>query len=144
MKVKRALPCLNIRYGEFPDILFGETDGVVYFDATHYAQVKKVSEMSVLLEFDHHFMWWMKIFEKIYGISIEDMIIQDADSGHVLFEESLVLLFIAYLDPNFSVYMLERISEMLINGLVLSDTVLMAPMKERFRKEDVIKFYGEG
>lgn len=138
-------PGLTVRYREFPGILFGESDGRIYFDATLYIQKKEeavnVSNVDIISGFECHFDWWIKNLSETCSIPLEDMIAEDADTGHLLLEESLDLLFIAYLEPIFSVYMLERISEMLINGVSLSDTALVMSVKDRFEKGDLIKFY---
>lgn len=41
MKVKKV-PCRIIRYREFPELLFGESqdNSLVYFDATHFIRSK--------------------------------------------------------------------------------------------------------
>lgn len=141
MKLKKMSPDLSIRYREFPDMRFGEADGRIYFDATHYAKKKEVVNLSVLTEFEHHFMWWVKNLSDAYSIPVEDIMVTDTDTGHLFFEESLDLLFIAYIEPAFSIYVLDRISEMLINGVTLSDTALVMSIKDRFGREDILKFY---
>ena len=50
----------------------------------------------------------------------------------------MAFLFIAYIDPYFGVYILERMNELFLNGFTLSDTALLFLTKERFN-EDVLK-----
>lgn len=65
------------------------------------------------------------------------MIVQDETTGHILIDESLALLFVAYIDPDFGIYMLERISEMLWRGITLSDTHVLMLANERLTKDQL-------
>ena len=71
------------------------------------------------------------------------MIITDAATGHILIDSSLALLFAAYLDPGFGVWMMERISEMLMGGIVLSDTLLLLMARNRFSEAEFIESENE-
>ena len=54
-------------------------------------------------------------------------------------EESLALLFVAYVDPAFGVYMLERVAEMLVRGIVISDITLLTLIRERLTMDDILQ-----
>lgn len=73
-----------------------------------------------------------------YSLSAEEMIVTDAATGHTLIDSSLALLFAAYLDPGFGVWMMERISEMLMSGIVLSDTLLLLMARTRFSEAELL------
>jgi hypothetical protein len=132
MKDKKVTPCREVKYGEFPELLFGiGANGMVYFNATDYIRRKGEVSPRVMSDFQSGFAFWIKALGSAYSLSPEEMFIRDEESGDILMEESLALLFVACLDPEFAVYMLERISEMLINGIVLSDTALRNMARER-------------
>ena len=131
--------CREIRYREFPDMLFGTAkNNTLYFDASRYIGAKGNREVHSVEDFKSKFDFWIKALCKTCRLSPKDIFARDEASGNLLMEESLSLLFIAYLDPDFAVYMLERISEMLITGVVLSDTTLIRMANERITKEDLL------
>jgi hypothetical protein len=88
--------------------------------------------------FQSGFSFWIKALGEAYSLPEDEMTVRDEASGDVLMEESLALLFVAYLDAGFAVYMLERISEMLTGGIVLSDTALLSMARARLTGEDLI------
>jgi hypothetical protein len=88
-------------------------------------------------KFKIEFGFWIRALCEAYSLSERELFIQDKATGDMLAEESLSLLFIACIDSGFAVYMLERMSEMLLNGMVLSDTALVSLAKERLTKEDL-------
>ena len=140
MKTKKIPSCNQIRYREFPELLFGlSADGVEYFDATHYIRKKGNVKTHTVEEFETEFVRWIKPVTESYSIPSQDVIVREEDSEHLMIEESLALLFMAYLDPEFGVYMLERMSEMLIAGIVLSDTTLIVMTKNRFTNSDIMR-----
>ena len=72
-----------------------------------------------------------------FGLSEEDLFSGDETVDKRYVEESLSLLFAAYLDAGFAVHILDRISEMLLTGIVLSDMTLLRMSRERITKEDL-------
>jgi hypothetical protein len=138
MKHKNVSHCNEIKYREF-QLLFGTAnDDRVYFDASRYISEKGNPEIHSVEDFQSQFGFWIKALSETYELPVEDLFVQDETTGNLLMEESLALLFVAYLDSGFAVYMLERLSEMLITGIVLSDTALVAMARERLTKEDLI------
>ncbi|WP_320889004.1 hypothetical protein [Bacteroides sp.] len=143
MKFKNAL-CTDVKYGEFPDLLFGKSDDdLVYFDATHYILQKGDVRKHNIKSFEIGFMHWRNAVRDAYSIPAEDMFVTDEATGHLLIEESLALLFVVYIDPEFGVYMLERISEMLLRGITLSDTRLLMLASERLSKDQLFNLNDE-
>ena len=88
-------------------------------------------------------MHWRNAVREAYSIQAEDMAVTDEATWHLLIEESLALLFVAYIDPEFAVYMLERISEMLLRGITLSDTRLLMLASERLSKDQLFNLNDE-
>lgn len=140
----KTASCKDIKYGEFPDLLFGKSDdGLVYFDATHYTLQKGDVRKHNIRSFEIGFMHWKNAVRDAYSISTKDIIVTDEVTGHLLIEESLALLFVAYIDPEFAVYMLERISEMLLRGITLSDTRILMLASERLSKDQLFNLNDE-
>jgi hypothetical protein len=139
MKNEKLSACLDIRYREFPEMLFGASEkGSLYFDAGKYLLKKGDENIHSVEDFKTGFNPWIKAVCEAYNLTMEELFIRD-ETGSWFLEESLSLLFIAYLDSGFAVYILERISEMLITGIVLSDTTLMMMTRERLSKDDLIQ-----
>ncbi|MDR1718033.1 MAG: hypothetical protein LBS20_19525 [Prevotella sp.] len=138
MKNKKISSCNQIKYREFPELLFGlSEDGIEYFNATYYIHEKGNVNTHTVEAFETEFLRWIKPVTESYSIPSQDVIVSEADTGHLMIEESLSLLFMAYMDPDFGVYMLERISEMLIAGIALSDTTLITMARNRFTNNDL-------
>lgn len=143
MKVKITTPYAP-RYGEFPDLLFGTSaSSTIYFDATAYIKLKGDSKTHSACDFFSRFSFWTEAVKEAYALSDEDLCKLDAVTGHTLIDESLALLFVAYIDSGFGIYMLERISEMLLDGIVLSDTRIMQIIRDRLTKEEVLLNFKE-
>lgn len=139
MKTK-FLQCRVVRYGEFPDLLFGKSqeEGVFYFNATYFIQRRGNPAKHNIRDFRIGFQHWITAAEKTYEIEREDLIICDEATGDILIDECLALPFIAYIEPGFAMYMMERMSEMLLNGITVSDTWLLQNARLRFTKEELI------
>lgn len=136
----KPLQCQIIRYREFPDLLFGKLQDsqFFYFDATHYIQKKGDVRKHNIRDFQISFQHWITAAKKTYEIQPEDLMICDEATGHILIDECLALPFLVYIDPGFGMYIMERISEMLINGVAVSDTWLIQATRLRFTTEELI------
>lgn len=135
MNSKKVPYCQEVKYLEFPDLLFGiSEEGNTYFDATNYILSKGDVKIHNIKSFNIGFHFWKKAICDAYQIQEDKMVIKDEETGHILIDESLSLLFISYIDPSFAVYIVERVSEMLLTGIVLSDTSLLMMVRERFSK----------
>lgn len=135
MKLKTVTP-YTLKYREFPELLFGKSEtGIVYFDATFYVMQKGDSQKHSPVDFIRKFAHWFDSVKTAYEIPDNEVVITDEATGHVLIDESLALLFVAYIDPAFGVYMLERVSEMLLDGVTLSDTRIIQMIRDRLTKE---------
>lgn len=131
--------CTQIRYREFPELLFATTTkGIDYVDATYYIQNKGNAGKHTVTDFSEQFAFWIKSVCETYELKPDSLIIMN-DKGHFLIDESLALALVAYVDPVFGVHMLERMSDMLLDGIVLSDTCLMLMAKDRLSEEQITK-----
>ena len=135
MELKILTP-YTLKYREFPELMFGKSvNGIVYFDATLYVTQKGDSQKHSPVDFIRRFAHWFDSVKTAYEIPDNEVVITDEATGHVLIDESLALLFVAYIDPPFGVYMLERVSEILLDGVTLSDTRIMQMIRDRLTKE---------
>lgn len=139
MKTKN-LQCRLVRFGEFPDLLFGKSqeNQVIYFNATHYIREKGNPKIHNIKDFQISFQHWFSAAKQAYSIKQEDIIICDEATGEILIDECLALPFLAYIDPEFGIYIMERISDMLLNGIVCSDTWLLQAVRRRFTIEELM------
>lgn len=143
MKLKMKVP-YTVRYKEFPELLFGTSvSGAVYFDATLYIKLKGESDKHSPVDFARRFSFWFESFKVAYEIPDGELIATDEATGNVLIDESLSLLFVAYIDPEFGAFMVERVSELLLDGVVLSDTRIMQMIRNRLTKDLLIKLIEE-
>ena len=127
----------EIRYREFPELLFTvRGDGCEYFDAYLYIKNKGDPDIHSIQGFRAAFAHWIDAVRDAYSLSDENIFITAAN-GHQLIDYALALPFVAYIDPAFGVYMIERISDMLLRGVVLSDTFLLLMAKDRLTKEQL-------
>lgn len=139
MKTK-PLQCREARYGEFPDLLFGKSrqDEFSYFNATYFIQRKGNPSKHNVRDFQIGFHHWITAAKMTYKIEQEDLIICDEATGDILIDECLALPFIAYIEPEFAMYIMERVSEMLLSGVAVSDTWLLQNARLRFTKDELI------
>ena len=140
MRIEKV-PCRTIRYREFPELLFGESpnSGSTYFDATHFIRSRGDERRHNVKEFRIAFHHWITTLTNMYSIEKESLVIRDETSGHLLIDECLALLFVVYVDPDFGVYILERVSELLIDGFSVSDSWLVMAAGNRFTIEELTK-----
>ena len=140
MRIEKV-PCRTIRYREFPELLFGESpnSGSTYFDATHFIRSRGDERRHNVKEFRIAFHHWITTLTNMYDIEKEALVIRDETSGHLLIDECLALLFVVYVDPDFGVYILERVSELLIDGFSVSDSWLVMAAGNRFTIEELTK-----
>lgn len=139
MKVRTKSP-FTVKYMEFPELLFGTSEnGVNYFDATTYLSEKGDSKKHSAIDFARKFAFWFESVKTVYEIPDFELMVTDEVTGHILIDESLALLFVGYVDPSFGIYMTERMSELLLDGVTLSDTRIVQTIRNRLTKEELLK-----
>lgn len=127
------------RFGEFPELLFGNLDnGRTYFDMTHFLIAQKRDPETCIPGFTRAFACWINALAKVYGIPAEELFVTEPASGHSMAEESLALLFIIHSDPVFGAYMIESMTRMLLDGIVCSDTYILMQAHYRFTEEELV------
>lgn len=127
------------RFGEFPDLLFTAcNNNRIYFDMTHFLRMMKLDSEGKISEFTEGFALWIGHLGKVYGIPPEEMFFSDS-SRHRWAEESLALPFLSCIDPVFGGYLLESMTQMLIEGVVCSDTYILMQARSRFTNEELVE-----
>lgn len=129
----------SIKFGEFPELLFTvSSDYSEYFDATGFIKSKGCMESRNVDGFMRTCKPWIDAFCQTYSLTLDKITIV-APSGHILIDSSLALLFVSYIDPEFGVYTYEKMADLLISGIILSDTTLMLMAKDRLSKAELLK-----
>lgn len=114
------LKSLEPSFPEFPHLLFGESidNGIRYFDATTYLQ-----QTNSTIKVEHFFSLYSGAVQTIK----ENANIADSDvcgrgqNGHVFIHSDFTHIFIMCTDPNYLVYVCERLDDLLESGFALSD-----------------------
>ena len=128
------LTCTEQSIPEFPNLLFGTEieSSNAYFDATIYLQ-KQAPEKNI----NSFFSEYKKPIESLceaYDVAYKDFC-KINKKGHYLIKSDFTYLFIAFADPNFMGYMCDRINELFVKGVVVSDTYLISTARERLTPE---------
>ncbi|MFR9542515.1 MAG: hypothetical protein SNH27_10725 [Rikenellaceae bacterium] len=132
----KSTTLFTARYSEFPELAFAMDDtNAIYFDATLYIENKGDSSRHSPIDFVRKFSFWIDSLKESYEIADDKIMMTDDATGHILFDESLALLFVAYIDPSFAAYITERISELFLNGIVISDSRILQLARERLSIE---------
>ena len=133
------ITCTQTRYRQFPELLFATSaKGIDYVDATYYIQNKGNADKHTVRDFEVQFAFWIKAVCETYELPQNSIIIMN-DKGHFLIDDSLALALVAYVDPAFGIHMLERMTDMFLDGIVLSDTCLVLMAKDRLSEEQITK-----
>lgn len=129
----------ELLFREFPDLMFVKSEaGMYYCDATDYI-LKNGDNGHNIKDFELSFFIWKNAVTTVFNnLNDDDIFVVNPANGHVLLEESMSLLLVAYVDPSFAVFILERMNELLMNGISLSDTMLLYMASNRLSKENLI------
>lgn len=109
-----------------------------YFDMTHFLLAMELEPKAKITEFTEGFALWIDHLGQVYGVPPDERFAVDAATGHCLAEESFALPFLVCVDPVFEVYLLESMSQMLLEGTVCSDTYILRQAQARFTAEELI------
>lgn len=127
------LKCDEQALPEFPELLFGTSiENSTFFDATLYIQKKQPSLK--INDFFKHFEYQIKSLSKTYQLSDSDICRLNKE-GHILIDGSLTYLFISFVEPDFLAYICERINDLFVTGICVSDTQIRNMAQHRLSKE---------
>lgn len=128
------LQCTEQAFSEFPNLLIGTQaeSGISYFDATLYLQKEEIHKSIN----DFFFQYRTPIISlcEAYDIAIDEAC-KINEAGHYLIDGNLIYLFISFVEPNFLAYMCDRIHDLFVHGVTVSDTYLLQSAKIRLSKE---------
>lgn len=112
-------------YPELPDLLFGCKDGFSFFNASDFQRRRKTNkDIRKFLSSTP----CIKVYAEKLGA---DKLVRFSDSGDVLLHEVLAIAYIEFVDPKFSIWMHDRMHELMYNGMVVSDNYLAVAAKRR-------------
>lgn len=127
------IQCNEQALPEFPDLLFGtSTENSTFFNATLYI-LKKQPSLKIC-DFFKKFEFQIESLCKIYQIE-DSNVCKLNKEGHILIDGSLIYLFISFVEPDFLAYMCERINELFVTGICVSDTQIRNMAQRRLSKE---------
>ncbi len=144
ISIKSAKPinlkCKEPGYAEFPDLLFGIANDIIYFDATSYLQKKarSLTEADFLKQYEHQ----IRAIQSTYEMKDSDVCKLNTD-GHLLIESNFAHLFISFVEPGYLAHMCGLMQEILTNGFAISDTYLIHIMRERWSPDTIKKVIDE-
>lgn len=128
------LQCTEQAFSEFPNLLVGTQieSGITYFDATLYLHKQEIQK-----PISDFFIQYRKPIESLceaYNINPDDAC-KINEAGHYLIDGNLIYLFISFVEPDFLAYMCDRIHELFMDGITVSDTYLLRSARNRLSKE---------
>lgn len=138
-RVKSEKTCLkhNYRawYPELPDLLFGHVMGVDVFNATKFLELRNADlEVFTVDDFKERNEPLINYYAEKLKINDPTELFLVDDNGDTMIHAHLSFAFVAYVDPNFSIYMHDRMHELFTNGFLVSDNYLVVSAKQRLPK----------
>lgn len=132
MQTVKLFPCAENKFPDIADLKFYRTDAdLYYFDATRFLKKSPFREKLSIENFREVFSYLIGTLTEASGIDEADLYIRD-DLGSEFLEESLALLFLAYVDRSFGPYMIERMEELIRFGFSINDNMAQFFYKTRF------------
>lgn len=132
MKTVRLSPCKNGKFPDIPDLRFYQTeDDLFYFNATHCLGKADPGTEHSISDFLAKFDYLIGTLCQSNKITGEELLVQDA-AGAVYLEECLAIPFMAYIDPWFGPYIVERMEELIRFGFTINDNFCRFFHKTRF------------
>ena len=115
---------------EFPEIKYGtdSENGTAYFDATLFLNDKNSNKTTN--QFFVQYQVPILALCESYSKKIEN-IRKINEEGHQLIDGNFVYLFISFVEPQFLGYVFDRINELFIDGVCVSDTYLLQAARNR-------------
>ena len=133
MKTGKFTPYTEEYNSDFTEAIFYRTDDEkIYLDAVGYMkQVCGSTPEKSIEDFEAKFSFQIDSLCEVSGITKEDLLVRDQESGNIMIEERAEYLYLGYLDPKFSAYMYARMRELFTIGFTVSDKVIISAARER-------------
>lgn len=123
-------------YPELPDLLFGHVIGVDVFNATKFLELRNADlEVFTVDDFKDRNKSLINYYADKLKINDSNELFLVDDNGDTMMHAYLAFAFVAYVDPNFSIYMHDRMHELFTNGFLVSDNYLVVSAKQRLPKK---------
>lgn len=116
---------LEAWYPELPDLLFGCKDGFSFFNASDF-QRKRGTKKDIRKFLSN--IACIKVYADKLGA---DKLVRFSDTGDVLLHEVLAIAYVEFVDPKFSIWVHDRIHELMYNGMAVSDNYLAVAAKRK-------------
>lgn len=120
----------NAWYPELPDLLLGTVDCTDMFNASEFL-VRRKSDKDVtgfILQYEE------TINKYADKLEMKQLIFRTQNNEYLI-HAHLSFAFVSYVDPNFTVYMHDRMHELFSNGFLVSDNYLAVSAKRRLPKK---------
>ena len=132
MKTVKFSKCPQDKYPEFEHLHYYETGDKIYVDATGYLQACVATPGKSVDEFLELYKVWINHLASMNQIADEDVVLVNETDGHVLLDECLDLVLVAYADAIFCKWMLDRMEELMNYNVTVHDPYLQLVNKLRF------------
>lgn len=136
------LVCDKKNLPEFPDLLFGtHVDGSTYIDATNYLQSIESDQRNLTVaDFFSKFDVFIQAIKEEYEISDQQLVTLN-HQGHQLINDKLCYLLVGYANRDFLSYMNDRINDLFVEGVVVSDASIITLARRRLPTEIIKKIW---
>lgn len=140
VKTKNLIHLERGRIRHFSELDFYQVKGApeMYADATQYLQKRGLAQSHSVEEFRSKFAPWISAMQKAFEIEADELFLCNQDDGHELIDEMLSILFIAYTNEYYCAGLVERMFEMEVCGVAISDSRLLYDLSLRFTEEQLL------
>lgn len=128
--------CKEHSLPEFPDMLFGVSNdnGLMYFNASAYLKSRDLK----LADFLNSYQPLVKALQETYSLR-DDEVCRINQDGDFVIEVDFIYLFICFCDHQFLGYINERMNDLFMTGVAVSDSYLFEAARSRFTADVIAK-----
>lgn len=122
-------------YPELPDLLFGHVMGVDVFNATKFLELRNADlEVCTVDDFKDRNKSLINYYADKLKINDPNELFLVDDNGDTMMHAYLAFAFVAYVDPNFSIYMHDACMSCLLMGSLYLITIWRFLLNRDYRK----------
>ena len=131
--LQNTVMCEEVGIPDLPALRFGHLeDGTLVFNASEY--LKQNGKELDYREFSRAMRFWIEQMAKGYGISTANIFFANPD-GSELYHETMVYIFLMYINPDMVSYFNDLIDDVMTNGIAFSDSFIMELASTRLPEE---------
>lgn len=138
-QLNTKLECSELMCNELPIMMGSISDELRVFDADYYCAERGI-EAEDWTVFTRIHKFYIERIAKMSDKQTSEMFYRNTD-GHLLMDEQLVFLYIMYRDEIAMSYLFSMLSDVLTEGIALSDSYLYSTVSSRFPREFVDKAF---